>query len=83
MMNRRELLRRTGVAAAALGIARLTGNLALGWSAPADKEKKKLLVFTRSQTFEHSCLKRPNGNESSLLAKIATELVGRDGFVAT
>jgi uncharacterized protein len=83
MMNRREMLRRTGAAAAALGLSRLTGNFPLGWTAPADKEKKKLLVFTRSQTFEHSCLKRPKENELSLLEKTVTELGEKNGFVAT
>jgi type 1 glutamine amidotransferase len=82
-MNRREMLRRTGAAAAALGMARLTGNLPLGWSAPAEKEKKKLLVFTRSQTFEHSCLKRPKENELSLLERIMTELGAKHGFEVT
>jgi type 1 glutamine amidotransferase len=83
MMNRRELLCRTAAAAAALGLGRLAAPFPLGWTAPAEKEKKKLLVFTRSQTFEHSCLKRPKENELSLLEKIMTNLGEKHGFEVT
>src|SRR5436309_1870239 len=37
MMNRREMLRRTGAAAAALGLGHLAVNFPLGWTAPGDK----------------------------------------------
>jgi type 1 glutamine amidotransferase len=82
-MNRRELFRRTGAAAVALGLGRLTSSFPLGWAAPADKSMKKLLVFTRSQTFEHSCLKRKSANELSLLETIVTDLGKKHGFEAT
>jgi type 1 glutamine amidotransferase len=83
MMNRREMLRRTAAAAAVLGLGRMMGGLPLGWTAPADKKQKnKLLVFTRSQTFEHPCLKRPKENELSLLETVLTDLGAKHGFEA-
>ena len=69
MMNRREMLRRTGTALA-LGACPFP----LGWTAAAaDTGKKKLLMFTKSQAFEHSVVKR-KGTELSLAERIVTEL---------
>ena len=53
-MNRRQLLQRAGVAALALGASRLP----FGWTAPADGSKKRILMYTRSQAFQHSVVKR-------------------------
>lgn len=75
-MDRRQLLR-TG--AAALTAAAFP----LGWVAAATKARHKLLVFTRSQTFEHSCLKRGKNNELSLLERTVTELGQQHGFDVT
>jgi uncharacterized protein len=83
-MDRRELLRRSAVAAGALGLGAMVGDFPFGWSAPARKEKKrKLLVYTRSQTFEHSCLKRPPSEELSLLEKTMTGLGDKHNFEVT
>jgi type 1 glutamine amidotransferase len=76
-MNRRDLLR--AGAAAAFGLTAFP----FGWSAEPGGKKKKLLVFTRSQTFEHSCLRRGKDGELSLLEKTVTELGEKHGFEAT
>ncbi len=56
-MNRRQLLKRAGVAALALGASRFP----LGWAAPADAPRKKVLCYTRSQAFQHSVVTRGPG----------------------
>src|SRR4051812_12842433 len=50
-MNRRDVLKSAGAATAVLAASRFP----LGWSARADSPAKKrhLLVFTRSQGFQH------------------------------
>lgn len=78
MMNRREMLRKSGVALA-LGACPVS----LGWTAPvADSAKKKVLMFTKSQAFEHSVVKR-KGTELSLAERIVTELGAKNGFDVT
>ncbi len=76
MMNRREMLCRGGAAALTLGLAPFP----LGWTAAADGAKKRLLMFTKSQAFEHSVVKRGKGGELSLAERIVTELGGKHGF---
>jgi uncharacterized protein len=66
-MNRRDLLLRTGTAALTLGLGRLTGSFPLSGSAAADTPKRRLLMFTRSQTYEHDVVKRPNRLDPKLL----------------
>ena len=56
-MNRREMLLRTGAAAATFGLSQFP----FGWTARADGSSKRVLMFTRSQGFEHSVVKRKNG----------------------
>jgi type 1 glutamine amidotransferase len=75
MMNRREMLCRGGAAAAMLGL----GQFPLGWTAAAQGTKKRLLMFTKSQAFEHSVVKR-HGNELSLAERTITELGAKHGF---
>jgi type 1 glutamine amidotransferase len=86
-MNRRELLCRAGAAAAVMGASHLSGIVPFGWAAPAERAgkagKRKLLVFTRSQTFEHPCLKREAPDKLSLLERIVTGLGEKHGFEAT
>jgi type 1 glutamine amidotransferase len=70
-MNRRDLLAKTGAAALTLGLS----NFPLGWTAAADKDKKhRILMYTRSQGFQHSVVKRPNPGEPSLAERIVTDL---------
>lgn len=78
-LNRRELLRRTGLtglAALALGLS-----LGTGWAADAPKTKK-VLFFTKSAGFEHSVIKTPNG-EPSYSQKVLTRLGPAHGIEFT
>ncbi|MBL8793934.1 MAG: ThuA domain-containing protein [Planctomycetia bacterium] len=76
MMNRRELLAATG--AAGLSLA----GFPLGWTAQNTSAKKKVLMFTRSQGFEHSSIKR-GGDKLSHAEQILTDLGAKSGFDVT
>ena len=78
-MNRREMLVRTGAAAVTLGLSRFP----LGWAASADAPKKHILVYTRSQGFEHSVVRRPKNGKLSLAEQIVTDLGAKHGFDVT
>jgi type 1 glutamine amidotransferase len=71
-MNRRELLKKSGAALA-------VGLFPLGWAAAADKPKRRILMFTRSEGYEHDVVKRKNG-KLSLAESIVTDLGGKHGF---
>jgi type 1 glutamine amidotransferase len=77
-MNRRDALK-AGVAGLALGLTRFP----LGWVAAADAPKRHILVYTRSQAFEHSVVKRGKNGELSLAERILTELGAKHGFEVT
>jgi type 1 glutamine amidotransferase len=78
-MNRREMLTRTGAVTLGVGL----GHFPLGWTARADTPKRRILMFTRSQGFEHSVVKRGKNNELSLAERIVKELGGKNGFQVT
>src|SRR5271154_2161937 len=75
-MNRREMIRTA--TAAALGAAAFP----LGWTAAADGAKKRLLLFTRSQGYEHDVVK-PKANKLGLAEQIMTDLAAKHGFAVT
>ena len=76
-MNRRDLLRTGAAAVTALG----SSAFPFGWTARADepKKKRKVLVYTRSQGFEHSVVKLDK-NGSCLVNRIFTKLGAEHGF---
>ncbi len=74
-MNRRELLVRTGAAALTLGLA----DFPLGRAAEAGGRKKRVLMYSRSQGFQHSVITRPRQGELSLGERIATDVGARHG----
>ncbi len=74
-MNRRQMLVRSGAAALTLGLS----NFPLGWTAAADGAKKRVLMFTRSQWFQHDCVKR-KGGKLSLAEQTVTDLGAKHGF---
>jgi type 1 glutamine amidotransferase len=78
-MNRREMLTRTGAAAVTLGLSRFP----LGWSAEADAHKKRILMYTKSQGFQHDVVKRRDSNTLSLAEQIVTDLGAKHGFEVT
>jgi type 1 glutamine amidotransferase len=71
-MNRRQWLHRAGLAALALGSARLPAGAA------ADR-KPRLLMYTRSESFQHDCVRR-KGNELSHAEQIVTGLAAASNF---
>src|SRR5206468_6275301 len=78
MLTRRDLLRRGGLAALALGAARFP----FGWARAADSAKKRVLMYTRSEGYEHDVVKR-GGNKLSLAETIVTDLGRHHGFDVT
>ncbi len=74
-MNRRDWLHRAGLGALAL--------TAWPWSrsglARADSKRRRLLMFTRSQGYQHDVVKR-DGNKLSLAEQIVTDLGAQHGF---
>jgi type 1 glutamine amidotransferase len=81
MMNRRDMLVRTGAAALTLGLGRTA--FPLGWTAAADtpkgSPKRRILMYTKSVGYEHDVVKRKN-NELSLAENIVTDLGKKHGF---
>lgn len=77
-MNRRELLWRTGTAALTLGLTQFP----LARTARAEAPKKRILMFTRSEGYEHDVVKRKEG-KLSLAESIITDLGAEHGFEAT
>src|SRR5271154_4699059 len=78
MINRREMIRRTGLATLGLGLA---GKSALARSADSSKPKQ-VLFFSKSSGFEHSVIKSVNG-QPSFAEKILTELGPKNGIEFT
>src|SRR5437016_3552115 len=74
-MNRRDLLRMSGAAAVSLSLP----GWPLGWAAPADAPKRRILMYTRSEGYEHDVVKRKNG-QLSLAETLVTELGAKHGF---
>ncbi len=70
-MNRREWLKRSSLAALALGSAPLL-------RAAADR-KPRILMYTRSQGFQHGCVTR-KGDKLSLAEQIVTDLAAKHDF---
>jgi len=60
-LNRREMLKGAGVATAALLASPL-----LQWASAQGTKTKKLLFFSRSQTYEHSAITRPKNDQDAL-----------------
>jgi type 1 glutamine amidotransferase len=57
-----------------------TSHLPLGWTAPAGGAKKRILMYTRSQGFEHPVVKRGAGGKLSLAEQIVTDLASKHDF---
>jgi type 1 glutamine amidotransferase len=74
-MNRREMLRQSGATALGLGLA----GFPLRWVHGADNPVRRVLMYTRSQSYEHDVVKRKDGH-LSLAERIITDLGKRFGF---
>jgi len=75
-MNRRDLLRQTGAAALALGACPFP----LAWTGADENKRKHLLMYTRSEGFQHDCVRRPRSGGLSLAETIVTDLGKKHGF---
>ena len=74
-MNRRELLQGTGAALFALGASPFLEETARAEEA----RKRRLLMYTRSEGFEHPCVQR-KGGKLSLAETIVTDLGKKHNF---
>ncbi len=74
-MNRREMLVKTGAAALTVGLS----NFPLGWTAAADDRKRRILMYTKSVTFQHPVIAR-RGDRLSLAEQIVTDLGKKHNF---
>jgi uncharacterized protein len=79
MINRRDLLIRSGAAAAAIGLARFP----LAWSDDSAALRRKLLFFTKSSGYEHSAIKRKSPDVLSHAERIVTDLGAKQNFEVT
>ena len=77
MLTRRDVLRSSGAAALALGLSGLPVG---GRVRAADGPKKRLLVYTRSQGFQHDVVKVGKEGQPCLVDRVWTELAARSGF---
>jgi type 1 glutamine amidotransferase len=75
-MNRREMLVRTGSAAVALGLSPFPFVRA----GESDAPRKRVLMYTRSEGFQHDCVRRPDSKKLSLAENIVTEMGSKHGF---
>ena len=74
-MNRRQMLIGTGVATASLGVS----SFPRGWAAEARSSTKKILMYTKSEGFEHPVVRR-EGSKLSFAENIAIDLGKKHGF---
>jgi hypothetical protein len=79
MFNRRDLLIRSGAAAAAIGLARFP----LAWSDDSATVRRKLLFFTKSSGYEHSSIKRKSPDVLSHAERVVTDLGAKHDFEVT
>jgi type 1 glutamine amidotransferase len=78
-MNRREMLGRSAAAIATLGVSRLP----LGWAASNDAPKRRILMYTKSEGYQHDVVKRDKDGKLSLAEQIVTDLGAKHGFEVT
>ena len=79
-MNRRDVLKAAGFAAAGLAFS------PLGFAQdPPAGERKKVLFFTKSQGFQHSAITRPKNDPTKLAfaEQLLTDLGAKHGFEVT
>ena len=77
-LTRRQAM--ASVAAAAAAFA--TGAIPMGWTRAQDNKARKVLFFTKSAGFEHSCIKR-KGDELSHAEKVLVDMGKQNGFEVT
>ena len=91
MINRRQLLQRTALSAAALTLSPWLKPLAFGDDAPAGGARKKVLFFTKSSGYQHSVITRPNPDpekqdvpvQLAYAEQILTDFGAKNGYDVT
>jgi type 1 glutamine amidotransferase len=80
-MNRRDLLKASGLAAAGLALSPFLTRPARA-DEPVTGPRKKVLFFTKSSGFQHSVITRPQDDPQKLAhaERILTDLGARNGF---
>ncbi len=78
-VTRRQAMQTVAAAAAAFA----TASLPLGWTRAADAKPRKVLFFTKSAGFEHSCIKREKPDQLSHAEKVFVELGKAGHFEVT
>lgn len=78
-MNRREMMQRTALGTLALGVSQIAG-FPLGWAPAADAPKRRVLLFTRSQGFQHPVVTRGKNDAPSLVEQTVTDLGAKHDF---
>src|SRR5438552_14581388 len=76
MLTRRDMLRTSGAAVLTSGLC----GFPFGWRTRADVSKKRLLVYTRSQTFEHDPVRLGKRGEPSMVDRFWSEQANQHGF---
>ncbi len=78
-INRRDVLRAAGAGAAAIA----ANSFLAGWVAGDEIKQRKVLFFTRSQTFPHSVVTRKDPATLAFGEQIAVDLGKANGFEVT
>ena len=81
-VTRRQAMQTVAAAAAAFA----TASIPLGWTRAADDKTKKVLFFTKSAGFQHSCITRPDNQSDKELShaeKVLVELGKASHFEVT
>jgi uncharacterized protein len=77
-ITRRQTLQTMAALAAALG-----ASMPLGWARAADEKRRKVLFFTKSSGFQHSCIKREKADQLSHAERVLVDLGKQHGFDVT
>lgn len=72
MLSRRDALKTFAAASAAMAFSRFTR--------AADAPRKKILFFSKSDTFEHSVIKRPSPEKLSFAEQLFTDLAAKQNL---
>ncbi|HET6251455.1 MAG TPA: ThuA domain-containing protein [Tepidisphaeraceae bacterium] len=81
-INRRDLLKSAGAAAAAVTLSPFLSGALLAEDA-ATGPKKKILFFTKSAGYQHSTITRKSPNELAYAEKLLTDFGAKNGFEVT
>src|SRR5687768_2515339 len=82
-MTRREAMAAVAAAAAAFALGPIPGGWTPAARAAEGAKPRKVLFFTKSQGFQHSCITRPAPDQLSHAEKVFVDLGKQHGFEVT